>query len=325
MSSYLKPARREIAVSIADHRATDSIEPLYSGFSGLRTELKTRFEEGLRAQELARSYPPLLQRELEQFFTERRHCDQEATQSYVQACIDAVDSAYNNKMRTTVGKEIPWKAFCRPAPASTTYQMGAGKMVPVVTDSLNCLDIEAARVESVLLQALGIKYRFDSWSQFKRIPEVQTALRKHTGIDGFVDPDMDKARFLEVAAKPEFRAQVRAEREKWLSASISDDEGRRAVRAVVVHPIALGFSLFFGVINAVGLIAALGRIWGGPTFGHSLNAGLLAGAVLAPFAVSGTEINISEFMKATPGEFGAAMHWVMTVEPWIYNIFGGVL
>lgn len=322
----LKSRSEEIALSIADRRATDGIEPLYDGFIELRSELKSRFENGLQAQELARSYPPVLQRELGQFFTERRHCEQEATPSYVQACIDAVDSAYNKKMQSAVGKEIPWKEFCRPAPASTTYQMRAGKMVPIVTDSLNCQDIEASRIESVLLQALGIKYRFDSWRQFTRIPEVQAALREHIGIDGFVDPDMDKARFLEAVAKPEFRVQAQAEREKWLSASISNDEGRRAVRAVVVHPIALGFSLFFGMVNAVGLIAALGRIWGGPAFGHSLNMGLLAGAVLVPFVVGGgAGINISEFVKVAPGELGVAMHWVMTVEPWIYNIVGGIL
>ena len=82
--------------------------------------------------------------------------------------------------------------------------MRAGKMIPVITDSLDCDNIDAVQIETVILEALGIKYRFNSWRQFTRIPEVQKTLQKHLG-KGYVNPDMDKASFLELVVKPEYR------------------------------------------------------------------------------------------------------------------------
>lgn len=320
----LKSRSEEIAISVADQQAIESIDSLYSVFLEFRSELKARFEEGRKAQELARSYPPVLQRELQQFFTERQRCRREA-KPYIQGCLDAVDNTYNEKTRLTIGKEIEWKEFCRPSSASTVYQMRAGKMIAVTKDNLDCQDIESVRIEKVLLKALGIKYRFDEWSQFTRIPEVQSALQDNLGISGTVNPDMDKSQFMKAVAQPEFREKILLERQKWLSASISDDEGRKAIRAVVVHPVALGFSLLFGVVNVVGLLAALGRIWGGTTFGHSLNATGLMTAGAAPLVIEGQDFSISQFVTVIPGDLGAPVRWVMTVEPWIYNIFGGVI
>ena len=92
----LKSRSEDIAISVSDRQATESVDPLYDGFLQLRTELKSRFDEGLKAQELARVYSPVLQRELEQFFTERQRCQREA-KPYIQACIDAVDSAYKRQ------------------------------------------------------------------------------------------------------------------------------------------------------------------------------------------------------------------------------------
>lgn len=319
----LKSRSEDIAISVSDRQATESVDPLYDGFLQLRTELKSRFDEGLKAQELARVYSPVLQRELEQFFTERQRCQREA-KPYIQACIDAVDSAYNDKIFSTVGKKIAWKAFCRPSSASTTFQMRAGKMIPVITDSLDCDNIDAVQIETVILEALGIKYRFNSWRQFTRIPEVQKTLQKHLG-KGYVNPDMDKASFLELVVKPEYREKALSERQKWLSVHITENEGRRAVRSVVVHPVALAFSLFFGVVNAVGLIAALGRMWGDTTFGHSLNVAGLVAVVIIPLIAEGQDLSVSRFITVVSSDLSGPVRWVMTVEPWIYNLFGGFL
>ncbi len=321
----LKSRSKDIAISVADRRATESVDPLYDGFLQLRAELKSQFDAGLTAQELAKTYPPVLQRELEQFFTERRRCQHEA-KPYIQVCIDAVDGAYNDKMSGTVGKKIAWKKFCSPSPASTTYQMRAGKLIPVNTDNLDCDNIEAAKIEAVLLDSMGIKYRFNSWGQFTRIPEIQKTLQKRLGKQGYVNTDIDKASFLETIVKPEFREKALTERQKWLSARITADEGRRAVRAVVVHPVALTFSLFFGVLNAAGLFAALGRIFGGTTFGHFLNAGGLVAAAIIPLIAGGHDISVSQFVSTViPADLGAPVRWVMIVEPWIYNFFGEFL
>ena len=319
----LRNRSKEIAVSIAEHNATENIELAYEGFVQLRSELESQYQSGIEGQKFAKSYPPVLQRELKQFFTERRQCEKEP-KAYFQGCIEAVDVAYDQKISQAIGKKIEWKKFCRPSFASTTYEVRAGKMTAVQSDFLDCNDVEASRIEKVILLAVGIKFNFETWHQFSRLPKVQRVLKDKLELNlSYIDPDMTKAEFLSLVIKPRFRKQLLKERDRWLSDSISTEDGHRALRAVVVHPIALGFSLFFSMLNAVGLLAALARLKFGKTFSHSLYAVGLVLAVTLPLVIPSADYGMNQFISVIRDDLGMATQWVMTVEPLIYNLFGG--
>jgi len=321
----LKGRSEEIAVSIADSQAVEDVEPLYKGFLQLRDELEGRYQAGLQAQKLAREYPPVLLRDLQQFFTERRRCNSEA-KPYVERCFQAIDAEYEKRISQTVGKHIEWKEFCTPSSASTTYQLRAGQMQAVKSDHLDCGNIQAGRVEKVLLQALGIKYRFDSWRQFSRLPQVQDVMREKLGVDDAVDLDMTKESFLDLVVIPKYKRRALEERDRWLSFNFNKEQGRQAVRAVVVHPVALAFSLFFGVLNLVGLISGIGRLALNASFGHSLTVVSIGGILAVPLLYSGTDYSFYQYLENIEiEEFGYVVRWVMTVEPWVYRLFGGFL
>lgn len=321
----LKARSEEIAVSIADSQAVDDVAPLYDGFIRIREELEGKYQEGLKVQKLARDYPPVLQRELQQFFTERRRCNSEA-KPYVERCFDGMDAEYEKRINQAVGTFIEWKEFCTPSSASTTYQMRAGQLQAVQSDHLDCDSISAERIEKVLLQALGIKYRFDSWSQFSRLPQVQGVMQEKLEVSASIDLDMTKASFLNEVVTPKYRKRVLEERDRWLSLDIDEEQGRQAVRAVVVHPIALAFSLFFGLLNAVGLISGIGRLAFNAAFGHSLTVAFTGGILVVPFIYSGEDYGFNQYLEAVNiEEFGYVVRWVMTVEPWIYRLFGGLI
>ena len=321
----LKGRSEEIAVSIADTQAVEDVDRLYEGFLKIREGLEVKYQAGLKAQKLAREYPPVLQRELQQFFTERRRCNSEA-RPYVDRCFSGIDAEYEKRIIGMVGKLIEWKAFCIPSSASTTYQLRAGQLQAVKSDHLDCDNIPADRIEKILLQALGIKYRFDDWSQFSRLPRVQNVIQEKLELSAAVDLDMTKAGFLDMVVTPKYRKQVLEERDRWLALNITEEQGRQAVRAVVVHPIALAFSLFFSVLNLVGLVGGVGRVARNASFGHSLTV-VSTGVILSiPLLYSGSDYSFYQYLEAVEiEEFGYVVRWVMVVEPWVYKLFGGFL
>lgn len=127
--------------------------------------------------------------------------------------------------------------------------------------------LEAAFLEKTKEQfGVAIKPRL-STEAFLKHPLVQTPIREALELDSNSAPvafDLSERAFHEQVLVPNLEKKLALEREKLLARTefFADgkpyaEEGKMAVRSVLVPPIAMGLSLFFGLLNLGGLTATL--------------------------------------------------------------------
>lgn len=105
------------------------------------------------------------------------------------------------------------------------------------------------------------------------------------------------------------------------------NSGRNAVRSLLVPPIALGFSLFFGLLNLVGLVASLVPSARGKLIAR---CGLIAAVITLPFYATNSITSSAGYttLNAVLEKEGIAqahaLRWLMGAEPVAYPVMNGV-
>lgn len=180
-----------------------------------------------------------------------------------------------------------------------------------------------------------------SWAQFAAHKDVQALAvkrmeKRHPGLSlkGPLDLNASESEFARRVYEPlvsdyaKKRVQSLTEKaEKYITDPATSQRGRDAIRSLIVPPLALGFSLFFGLLNLVGLLAGLV-----PTNTGKVLARLtLTGAIVAlPFVNSNT-ITASPAYAILDRELASAsriqaagLRWLLGAEPMAYPVMNGV-
>lgn len=193
-----------------------------------------------------------------------------------------------------------------------------------------------ARVEDTLGIAMPLDLDADG---FLASPPVQDRL--HEALNP-VDPtmtirlDMDPESFRDSIVAPHYVRHAEQERARLYSdakdlgnGGAREEEGKRYVRALVVPAIAMGFSLFFALLNAVGLMASLPALIGikAPWLSHGIKLLGMAAIVAVPMLNSAAIVHTPTyqyFEEQTQSALGPAgslfSTWVINTEPAIYGI-----
>ena len=101
--------------------------------------------------------------------------------------------------------------------------------------------------------------------------------------------------------------------------------GRRAMRAVMAPPIALSFSLFFGLVNLAGLFSAF--LPGSPIFRGVAKVVFLGAVVLTPLSVSNQisnskpYCNLENTLRGQNRAAAVALGWLIHAQP-VYYVLG---
>lgn len=181
---------------------------------------------------------------------------------------------------------------------------------------------------------LAIAPRLSS-QQFLQHDLVQAPLRQALGLSDTAKPmalDLSERAFHEQILMPQLEDQYRKERARLLAqtSSFADGEpyaedGKMYVRSVLVPPIAMGMSLFFGLLNAGGLIAVLLVKAQLPAKAILASRGVFIVLVLVlplllPSQIAQTE-PFQKIVDETRDSLGAGRHyvsWLVSLQPIIY-------
>lgn len=132
-----------------------------------------------------------------------------------------------------------------------------------------------------------------------------------------------------VAAAERERARLYSDADAMADGGPRAEEGKRYVRALIVPPIAMGFSLFFALVNAVGLIASIPALAGvqSKAIGYGVKAAGIGAVIALPMLNNAAEVETDTYSyfsdqvsaALTPaGAFFSA--WVINTEPAVYAI-----
>jgi len=173
--------------------------------------------------------------------------------------------------------------------------------------------------------------------QYLGLTRIQAQLRRvfELPTTQFVRLDWEPTVFNDLVLIPKFIDKYQAQkRELMLDANELADGGaeetlgQNLYRALVVPPIAMGFSLFFGLLNLFGVVATLGRFVFRTKLASLMSyiLGVLlffAFPVLAPSAtVDSKAFNFfqSKMDETLPGSVSAVAAWVVDAQPLLYPL-----
>lgn len=170
-----------------------------------------------------------------------------------------VSEEVNRRVRSFLqekGIEMPinWKA--------NNYTMFREEFI---NSASNELDDEFNRlIEASFGVALSLDLNAD---EFVSSPPIQSRLHEALNpldTDILIKLDLSPVEFRDAIIKPHYLAYANNERKRLFgdvnelaNGGAREEEGKRFVRALIVPPIAMGFSLFFALVNAIGLLSSL--------------------------------------------------------------------
>jgi len=148
--------------------------------------------------------------------------------------------------------------------------------------------------------------------------------------------DLDPEAFRDAILTPHYqalaaqeRARLFADAQALANGAPREEEGKQYVRALIVPPIAMGFSLFFALVNAIGLAASLPALLGSrrrwPP--HLIKVTGLGLVLALPMANSAAVVK-TETYRYFAGEAERALSplgslfatWVINTEPVVYPL-----
>ncbi|SEQ34178.1 hypothetical protein SAMN05421693_12510 [Ectothiorhodospira magna] len=279
------------------------------------------------------------------FVTERRE---------VQQCHDLSYDHLSSKLSFFVRAPISYDLFIRDPVLSSQIRSDLLAEGVVLKDSWIADDrdgfmtaaVEARanlareRLENEMLQRLGVILPLDmSAEEFLRSDFVQARLHKALQP---MDPlmilrlDYTPLEFHQMVLKPRFIHMAENEYQKlhqdiqeMANGGWREEEGKSYVRALIVPPIAMGFSLFFALVNSIGLIASIPALfgWKRPILVWSMKLGGIIGVIAIPMINSSSvvetetykyfESQVSDTLGPVAGFFAT---WVVNTEPSVYAV-----
>lgn len=148
--------------------------------------------------------------------------------------------------------------------------------------------------------------------------------------------DWNPITFRDLIIKPHYLAHAEAERERLSGEALlfangqqRAEEGKRYVRGLIVPPIAMGFSLFFGLLNAVGLLASVPLLLGIKSFwlGVVIKASGFAIIISMPMVYHSNVVKTdtyryfeSEASRVLTPVGSLFSTWVINTQPVIYEL-----
>lgn len=176
------------------------------------------------------------------------------------------------------------------------------------------------------------------WREFSRHPDVRrflaSELRARSDILASIDADrlsleFSRAGFRAQLYEPQVRsqarervAQLRKAPRTYLPGGSNADEASRAVRAVIVPPLALSLSLFFGLLNMAMLISSV--LIGATAWRLLVSLAVLVAAVAVPLSLenqitrSDAYRSLESTIEREHGMGAKALAWVVRAEPLFY-------
>jgi hypothetical protein len=180
-----------------------------------------------------------------------------------------------------------------------------------------------------------------AWESFSAHPDVQRYIKdqlNRSGTrfkipEGKLDLDADQNRFATTMFKPAVQVDVKRALDKMQMPLASYEkngknysDGFDAMRAVIVPPLAMSFSLFFGLLN---LISLVGQILPISTLGSlAVRSALLAAAIGLPLLVNNKVTNsvayntIENAIHTELPVMSFGISWVIRAEPIFYGFVG---
>lgn len=148
--------------------------------------------------------------------------------------------------------------------------------------------------------------------------------------------DLDPEAFRDAILTPHYRALAEQERSRLYAdtqalanGASREEEGKQYVRALIVPPIAMGFSLFFALVNGIGLVASLPALLGSRNrwLPHLIKVTGLGLVLALPMANSAAVVK-TETYRYFAGEAERALSplgslfatWVINTEPVVYPL-----
>lgn len=160
-----------------------------------------------------------------------------------------------------------------------------------------------------------------SEEDFRRLTSIQRSIEQRlvsvpcAGGNGYLTAAQFKARCID----PELSKQRKKLTDTFSAplAELADgreyaDQGRNAVRALLVPPIAIIFSLAFSLLALVKFV--------GP---WPLKLALVVAIATAPSLLPANHSEIADFLLNSEGQQGAVLRWSLNLEPWAYQ-FGSM-
>lgn len=165
--------------------------------------------------------------------------------------------------------------------------------------------------------------------------QLHAALRPHDD-EMLIPLGLDSVAFRDTFIKPQYRATAERERQR-LYADTRElangqpraEEGKQYVRALIVPPVAMGFSLFFALANAIGLAASIPALLGRrnrwlPVMINITGLGVLIILPMINNAASTKTDTYRYFESEAERSFsplgGLFATWVINTEPVVYPI-----
>ncbi|WP_313285024.1 hypothetical protein [Stutzerimonas kunmingensis] len=176
--------------------------------------------------------------------------------------------------------------------------------------------------------AKGSKQRFGavvstelSEQAFRNLKSVNNGVRerlasaKCTGSNAYLSAAQFKAKCIQPQLdkhRNELRERFVARATDLAPGGASAEQGKQAVRALVVPPVAIVFSLFFSLMA---LLKFLGPV--------PLKIAGLALIIFGPLAIEASHGEIATFLGGEGSDLGAVLTWALKLEPLVYQ-FGSV-
>jgi hypothetical protein len=228
-------------------------------------------------------------------------------------CEQRYESKYRSKVVGMFGRYIDWQSMCRPFQKQVTELRSGMMQVKTVTD-YDCDDVTPSFFESRLRTAMGLSEddRPPTWEEFIASPAIATAIRDAYKLDDETPVSIGWTfdEFRDLIGDRAVKIAVNKQLEQiQLPVERLDNQGTDYVRAVLILPVAILFSLVFVILNFSGLIASLPAI-NKIRFATPVIALVLLAAPLAFAPQTGV----------LTGGAGLVVEWVIAVERIVYPI-----
>lgn len=157
--------------------------------------------------------------------------------------------------------------------------------------------------------------RFRNLKAVRRVASERLAGAKCVGGNAF----MSAAQFKAKCIQPKLDEHHRELKKRFVASASelalggsSAEQGKQAVRALVVPPVAIVFSLFFSLMAVLKFL--------GPV---PLKVAGMALIIFGPIAIKEGHGEIAKFLGGTHADFGAVLTWALKLEPMVYK-FGSI-
>lgn len=124
------------------------------------------------------------------------------------------------------------------------------------------------------------------------------------------------------------RLRLLASAEQFADGQAKEMEGKQYVRSVLVPPVAMGFSMFFALLNLSGIVAGIILLMGGASWlTHSLRGLFMLSVIILPLQFSGEIAQTATFKSIVDQTYqsigntgGGFIVWLSNLQPVIYPL-----